>query len=64
MQHREDLADPVTALDRMAQWAVGTYPIGVAPALSRSLQVTGIDEVADDPLGCSLGDADLLGHIA
>ena len=63
-QYLEQRADLVAAFDRVPQWLVGADAIDVAPALPNAIQITGLDEIADDALGCSFGDTDPFGHIA
>ena len=64
MEHLEDLADVVSALDRVPQRPVAADPVGVAAAFAQPVQVTGLDEIAHDALRCPLGDTHPLGDIA
>jgi hypothetical protein len=64
VQHVENLADLVSTLDRVPQWAVALDAVGVAAAFSKPVEVSGRDEVAHDALGSAFGDSDPVGDIA
>ena len=63
-QEREERSDLLTFLGGVPQRDVGVDSIAVATADSHAFQVAGVDQIADDPMCCSLGDPDLLGDFS
>ncbi len=64
MEHGENLPDVVAALHRVTQRLIWADAIEVAATFALPIQITGIDEIADDPLGGAFGDADAIGDIS
>jgi hypothetical protein len=63
LEELEKLADLVLLLGGVPHRRYPVDRVPVTPSDSLALHVTRLDEVAEYPLRCSLGDADALGHV-
>ncbi|ORI19436.1 hypothetical protein BJD99_04405 [Rhodococcus sp. 1163] len=54
----------MSAFDGMSHRTIITDTVGVAPTVPDPVKVAGIHQITHYALGCALGDADVLGHIA
>ncbi len=53
----------MAGLERVAERLVPVERVGVAATLPTAGEVAALDQLADDPLGRSFGDADLAGQV-
>lgn len=51
-------------LKGVAHWQLGVQAVAVASTCAFSLEIAGVDEVGNDPLGGAFGDPDVVGDIA